>query len=490
MAQDGAPIDRSSSSFPSATDGFRILAEFDRGLLRGGRRRAHHLAVRAGTLQGLHLDAEAERLSVDPHDGHRPGSQRVELQIRTHEMHDIAEYGIAAHALYKDATGADAPSTPARDAPIAACRQTIEALGQRRFRRSSSSIPSSNCSRTRSSASPQGAADRLAARRDGDRFRLRGAYRRRQFGGRRENQRPHRAADLDAAQWRRGGDRRAPTAARRPPPGTPPGRHRPRARRHPPRHARGCEGPVRRARPADRRAGVRPRRAASSRRPSSRRRCGRLRAPRSTTCSSALGAASFSRPTWFAPSIRISRRSAGRARRLRQAKAAGSASPKAANLVFRVPGKGGDGRPLPLRGIACDPPVRFAPKGGAVPGERIVGIRTPGEGITIYPIHSPALVAFDDQARALARRSLGPGRRPKALYSTQIVVTALNEPGALGVIATTIGEYGGNIDAIASSASGEISANCASICRSRHPAPQRDPRRAARQEPSSTRSSG
>lgn len=32
-----------------------------------------------------------------------PGHQRVELQIRTQEMDDIAEYGIAAHALYKDA---------------------------------------------------------------------------------------------------------------------------------------------------------------------------------------------------------------------------------------------------------------------------------------------------------------------------------------------------------------------------------------------------
>src|SRR5262249_39884847 len=31
-----------------------------------------------------------------------PSQQRVELQIRTREMHEIAEYGIAAHALYKD----------------------------------------------------------------------------------------------------------------------------------------------------------------------------------------------------------------------------------------------------------------------------------------------------------------------------------------------------------------------------------------------------
>ena len=32
-----------------------------------------------------------------------------------------------------------------------------------------------------------------------------------------------------------------------------------------------------------------------------------------------------------------------------------------------------------------------------MPGDRIVGILTPGEGITIYPIQSPALTAFDDQ---------------------------------------------------------------------------------------------
>ena len=51
--------------------------------------------------------------------------------------------------------------------------------------------------------------------------------------------------------------------------------------------------------------------------------------------------------------------------------------PKAADLVFRVPGEADAADALPLRGINLDTPVRFAPKGGAVPGERIVGIRAP-----------------------------------------------------------------------------------------------------------------
>jgi guanosine-3',5'-bis(diphosphate) 3'-pyrophosphohydrolase len=128
--------------------------------------------------------------------------------------------------------------------------------------------------------------------------------------------------------------------------------------------------------------------------------------------------------------------------------------PKAANLVFRVPGQNDGAAALPVRGIDWDIPVRFAPKGGAVPGERIVGIRTPGEGITIYPIHAPALVDFDDKPEQWLDVRWDLDNAKKALYSTQILVTTLNEPGALGVIATTIGEAGANIDSVAFNPSG------------------------------------
>ena len=120
---------------------------------------------------------------------------------------------------------------------------------------------------------------------------------------------------------------------------------------------------------------------------------------------------------------------------------------KAASLVFTMPEAGGS-EPIPIRGAEGDLPVRFAPNGGAVPGDRIVGILTPGEGITIYPIQSPALVAFDDQPERWldVRWDLDEERR--RLFPARVVVTSLNEPGALGAIATIIGEAGANIDQI------------------------------------------
>jgi GTP pyrophosphokinase len=119
------------------------------------------------------------------------------------------------------------------------------------------------------------------------------------------------------------------------------------------------------------------------------------------------------------------------------------------NLVFKAPGAADQANAIPIRGLRGDVPVRFAPDGGAVPGDRIVGILTPGEGITIYPIQSPALTAFDDQPdRWLdVRWDIDPDS--SELFPARVVVTAINEPGTLGALATLIGETRANIDNIA-----------------------------------------
>ena len=62
---------------------------------------------------------------------------------------------------------------------------------------------------------------------------------------------------------------------------------------------------------------------------------------------------------------------------------------------------------LPIRGLNGDLPVRFAPEGGAVPGDRIVGILTPGEGVTDLPDPVARARRLRQRAGPLDRRALG-----------------------------------------------------------------------------------
>jgi RelA/SpoT family (p)ppGpp synthetase len=120
----------------------------------------------------------------------------------------------------------------------------------------------------------------------------------------------------------------------------------------------------------------------------------------------------------------------------------------ARSLKFKVPEGGDKGPAIPIRGINSDLPVRFAPDGGAVPGDRIVGILTPGEGITIYPIQSPALKEFEEAPeRWLDVRWDVEGASPQR-FPARIVVQSVNEPGTLAQMAQVIAEHDGNIDNI------------------------------------------
>ncbi|MEX0853901.1 MAG: bifunctional (p)ppGpp synthetase/guanosine-3',5'-bis(diphosphate) 3'-pyrophosphohydrolase [Bauldia sp.] len=130
---------------------------------------------------------------------------------------------------------------------------------------------------------------------------------------------------------------------------------------------------------------------------------------------------------------------------------------RAAGMKFRIPGfsRRGPGEErspradaaIPIRGSHGEMPVRFA-EGGAVPGERIVGIMSPGEGITIYPIQSPALKAFDDQPERWldVRWDVDDGEAQR--FPARIEVTAINEPGTLVQIAQVIADDQANISNI------------------------------------------
>jgi GTP diphosphokinase / guanosine-3',5'-bis(diphosphate) 3'-diphosphatase len=112
------------------------------------------------------------------------------------------------------------------------------------------------------------------------------------------------------------------------------------------------------------------------------------------------------------------------------------------------PGKevAGESHAIPIRGLTGDLPVRFAPDGGAVPGDRIIGILSPGEGVTIYPIQSGALAFFENEPdRWLDVRWDVEGRRTHR-FPARLALKSINEPGSLAQIAQTIAEHDGNID--------------------------------------------
>ena len=120
---------------------------------------------------------------------------------------------------------------------------------------------------------------------------------------------------------------------------------------------------------------------------------------------------------------------------------------KGIGLKFRLPRSGTGSEDtaaaLPIRGLRNDVPVRFE-EGGAVPGDRIVGVMSEGQGIRIFQIHSPRLKDYEHEHWVDVTWDIDPEHPER--FPAKISVTALNEPGSLAQIAQVIGESDGNID--------------------------------------------
>jgi GTP pyrophosphokinase len=121
---------------------------------------------------------------------------------------------------------------------------------------------------------------------------------------------------------------------------------------------------------------------------------------------------------------------------------------KVMGLKFRWPSSGStetsnNGKGIVIRGVRNDIPVSFEP-GGAVPGDRIVGVLTQGEGIRIFQIHSPRLSEFEHERWIDVTWDVNQDAPER--FPARILVTVLNEPGTLAQIAQVIGEADGNID--------------------------------------------
>jgi RelA/SpoT family (p)ppGpp synthetase len=102
---------------------------------------------------------------------------------------------------------------------------------------------------------------------------------------------------------------------------------------------------------------------------------------------------------------------------------------------------------VPVRGVSRTTALKIAPETGAVPGERIVGILTPGEGITIYPIFAKALEQYDNQPERWVDLAWDTGASDHR-FPARITVSILNEVGSLAQVTQSISDLAGNIDAL------------------------------------------
>ncbi len=98
----------------------------------------------------------------------------------------------------------------------------------------------------------------------------------------------------------------------------------------------------------------------------------------------------------------------------------------------------------PVVGLSPDQTFRRASCCQPVPGERIVGITYRGKGVVAHAIDCPVLAEFEDQPERWVDLRWHEGRHPPA-HTVSLEITISNDAGVLGRICTLIGEQKANI---------------------------------------------
>ena len=98
----------------------------------------------------------------------------------------------------------------------------------------------------------------------------------------------------------------------------------------------------------------------------------------------------------------------------------------------------------PVVGLTADQTFRRANCCQPVPGERIVGITYRGQGVVVHAIDCPALEEFEDQTARWVDLHWHSGRHAP-VFTVTLDLTISNDAGVLGRICTLIGEQKANI---------------------------------------------
>jgi len=118
---------------------------------------------------------------------------------------------------------------------------------------------------------------------------------------------------------------------------------------------------------------------------------------------------------------------------------------KVVNLAKTRAAKRGGGTPLAIRGLIPGMAVHHARCCHPLPGDRIVGIVTTGKGVTIHTIDCETLESFHDTPERWIDVAWDTDADQGSQTVGRLFVVLANETGALGTLSTVIGKNGGNI---------------------------------------------
>ncbi|HXV22940.1 MAG TPA: bifunctional (p)ppGpp synthetase/guanosine-3',5'-bis(diphosphate) 3'-pyrophosphohydrolase [Alphaproteobacteria bacterium] len=100
---------------------------------------------------------------------------------------------------------------------------------------------------------------------------------------------------------------------------------------------------------------------------------------------------------------------------------------------------------VPITGLIPGMAVHFAGCCHPLPGDRIVGIVTTGKGVTIHTIDCETLESFADTPERWIDVAWNVARNGSETHVGRLHVVIANEPGSLGALTTTVGRNEGNI---------------------------------------------
>ncbi|MBL8630034.1 MAG: bifunctional (p)ppGpp synthetase/guanosine-3',5'-bis(diphosphate) 3'-pyrophosphohydrolase [Rhodospirillaceae bacterium] len=105
----------------------------------------------------------------------------------------------------------------------------------------------------------------------------------------------------------------------------------------------------------------------------------------------------------------------------------------------------GDEVAVPIRGLTPGMAVHVSDCCHPLPGDRIVGIREPGKGVAVHTIDCETLKEYADASDRWIDLSWDVDRTKEA-HIGRLLLTVANEPGALGTLSTVIAKNNGNIN--------------------------------------------